>query len=426
METEPFQHRGIKGRIVREISRPLASRREWMLLIVLTFVILFARYVPAWNAIWDFDVYLDASKSMLEGRSPYVPEDASTPDKPYIGLPYLYSPLFARLVTPLTLMDPMWSGFVWVILKCVCLLVCVLLVVRLIGVPFTIGSGGAVLFLILFYQPIGLDMGSGNVAIFEITVILGGLKAWRVGRPTLGGFLLVLPLIVKPTCLLLLLYPLHRRAWKVLRGAALGMSVLAVCMLPDIKYVLDFFRFVTSPIWASFWDELAQSFYNFSAITVVNRIFGETYFVDPIISIPWLPAVLAPLAPVLILTCAAWAIARSEKRRIHSELDPEILSLVLLTAILLPPRLAGYTLAWTFFSVVALIKMTAERKDYLTGLLTLLGFTLVQLDIEPQHVSPGISQLLIDHYFFGLLFLFCANLRAVTSSPRQKETSSTH
>ncbi len=400
-------------RFIRELCRPLTSKRELTLLIFLAIVILFARYVPAWNAIWDFDVYIDASKAMMEGRSPYVPEDASRPDAPYIGLPYLYSPLFARLITPLALLDPMWAGLVWVILKCLSLLLCIFLVILLIDVPISIGSVGSILFLLLVYQPLGLDMGSGNVAVFEITGILGGFAAWRKGRTLLAGFLFILPLMVKPTCLLLLLYPLHRRAWDVLRGTAVGLAVLIIGSLPDIHYVLDLFQFLRGPIWASFWDELSQSFYNFSAVTVIQRIFGETYFVGPVISMEWLPPFLIPFFVVSIFLCSVWAIARSENECIHGELAPEILSLVLLTAILLPPRLAGYTLTWTFFPVVALIKSTAERKGFVIGLLTLLGLAVIQIDVEPQHVSPGIAQLLIDHYFFGVLFLYCANVRAV-------------
>ena len=53
------------------------------------------------------------------------------------------------------------------------------------------------------------------------------------------------------------------------------------------------------------------------------------------------------------------------------------------------------------------------RSDFVIGLLTLLGFAVIQIDVEPQHVSSGIAQLLIDHYFFGLLFLYCANIRGV-------------
>ena len=396
---------------IAEICRPVPTGRQRFLLIVLGLVALFSRYVPAWNAVWDYSVYYKASREMFEGKSPYVQPEFSTMEKPYIGLPYLYSPVFARLLTPLALLNYMWSSLVWVIIKCLSLEACIFLIMRLLSLPFSAGAFAILHLLVLVYQPVGLDVGSGNVATLEIMTILGGLVAWRANRPTLGGFLLALPIIVKPTCLLILLYALHRRAWGVLRGAGLAVLCVGLCTAADWRYTVDLVQFLRSPLWARFWDELVQSYYNFSAVTVIQRTFGETYFTQPIVWLPWLPPILIPLATISIFVLTARAIARSEGRDASHVLDPSILSLVLLTALLLPPRLAGYSLVWTLLPLASLAHRTIASRDWLVGLLTVVGFVLIQIHVEPQHTGPGLSQLLIDHYFFGLLFLYAANTR---------------
>jgi hypothetical protein len=460
-------------RLREAIWSPVPTRRLRFLLVLLGLAVLFSRYVPAWNALWDYSVYYEASRNMLEGESPYVHPDLLTSEESSLGLPYLYSPVFARLLTPLALVNYMWSGLLWVILKCLCLEACVFLVIGLLGIPFSGGAFAILHFLVLVYEPVGLDVGSGNVATLETTVILGGLLAWRVHRPILGGFLLPLPIIFKPTCLLILLYALHRRAWDVFRGAGLAVIFVGLCTIPDWRYAVDLLQLLRSPVWARFWDELVQSFYNFSAVTVVYRVFDQTYFTEPIIRMPWLPPILGPLVPISIFILTAWAIARSEgsRRRACEEelnaigtrennalpisggrgsrratkgfmsgspggspsrsddaeaairgadsnnkpllLDHSILSLVLLTTLLLPPRLAGYSLVWTLLPLGSLTQKAIIKRDWILGFLTIIGFALIQMHVEPQHVKRGLSQLWIDHYFWGLLFLYAGNITAV-------------
>ncbi|HQP97082.1 MAG TPA: hypothetical protein PLY86_01390, partial [bacterium] len=156
-----------------------------------------------------------------------------------------------------------------------------------------------------------------------------------------------------------------------------------------------------------------QGYYNLSAVTVLQHIFGQTYIMEPILPISWIPPFFSPLFAIVVIVLTAWAIARAEQRLDCSPLDHSILSLVLLTALLLPPRLAGYSLAWTIFPLVSLACLFMTCRDRILGLLLVVGFALIQLHVRPSHVPPGIAQLLIDHCFFGLLFLYAASLRAV-------------
>lgn len=398
--------------LILAFCRPVTGGRR-ALLVSLGFVLLFACYVTEWNAQWDFEVYQRASLALLHGENPYPVESPDSPSPP-AKLPYLYSPLFARLVTPIVLLGVVRSKLVWVILKCLALIACAVLTICLVEIPFSVGSFGILVLFMTVYQPIGFDISAGNVALFESGAILAGLYAWKRKRPVLAGFLLTLPAMVKATCLLVLLYPFHRRDWRVLRGVASAIVMLAVLSLPDRRHLMEMLQFLRGPIWVNYWDDLVQGYYNLSAVTVIQHIFGQTYILEPILPIPWVPPFFAPLFPIVVIVLTAWAIAQAEKRRDLSPYDHSILSLVLLTALLLPPRLAGYSLAWTLFPIVSLACRFMACRDKIIGLLLVIGFALIQLHVRPSHVPPGIAQLVIDHCFFGLLFLYAATVRAVS------------
>ena len=401
----------IWNNLIVALCRPVTG--WWRVpLLSLGFVLLFACYVTEWHAQWDFEVYRRASLAILHGENPYPVEGPDSP-VPLAQLPYLYSPLFARLVTPIVLLEPVWSKLTWLVLKCLALLACAVLTIRLVEIPLSVGSFGTLILFMTVYQPIGFDISAGNVALFEIAAILAGLYAWKGKRPVLAGFLLTLPAMVKATCLLVLLYPFHRRDWRILRGAVWATAALVVLSLPDWRHLMEMVQFLRGPIWVDYWDDLAQGYYNLSAVTVLQHIFGQTYIMEPILPISWIPPFFSPLFAIVVIVLTAWAIARAEQRLDCSPLDHSILSLVLLTALLLPPRLAGYSLAWTIFPLVSLACLFMTCRDRILGLLLVVGFALIQLHVRPSHVPPGIAQLLIDHCFFGLLFLYAASLRAV-------------
>lgn len=386
-----------------------------MVAFILGFTLLFLCYSDSVRRQWDFAVYYLASAAIRSGENPYDSDTlmaiSQTVDGVgYGGLGYLYPPHLARLLYPLSHGSYFLASFIWMVLKCFALefslfLILSLLKIRIHPLSLLLIHGAAML-----YRPIGLDMSAGNIAIFESVLILGALAAWTKKKYGVSAFLLILGGSLKGSSLLLALYPLHLRDKPFLRALIITALGFSAVLLIDYPVLIECFRFFQSPKWKLLWDEQVQSFYNCSSTTVILRTFSDTYFAEPLWPAPYLSLILIPLFPITVFAAACYGIYRHNRADNADRLSGVVLGLLLCTVLLLPPRLAGYTLALTFMPVVCLVTRSIAEKRWFVLTLMGLGLGLIQCSIPPNHVPAGITQLLIDKDFFGLLLIFISLL----------------
>ncbi len=402
------------------------SHFQQIIMFMVGFGILFLAYSDAVRRQWDFAVYYLAAKGVWEEINIYNSDQmmayADTIDGVgYAGLPFLYPPLVARLLFPFGWLDYFNAAFMWMVLKCLALEFSIFMILKLIRLNRSVISLTLVHLGAIFFQPIGLDFNSGNVAIFELTFLLSFFYFWREKQYFISGISILLSSLMKIYPILLVLYPLHLRDRRFLW--ALSISVLSVASLQlldfqDLQRYLVFFR---SPFLKLMWDEQVQSFYNCSYMTVILRNFSATYFAIPLYESPILVSLLIPMFPILIFATMAFVIWMRQKDMNFKPLNPGIISFLLCGVLLLTPRLAGYTLAWTFFSVVFLVCHSLKKTLYLPLIIALIGIVLFQLYLPPQHIPSGVMQLLVDKEFFALLCLFIANVIVVLRDKQSNE-----
>ncbi|MFB3787286.1 MAG: glycosyltransferase family 87 protein [bacterium] len=375
------------------------------------FGVLFLAFGDCIKRQWDFPVYYLATRALWNGDNPYEPARLSALAQTvegagYGGLPYLYPPYLARILTPLALLPFFPAAFAWLAIKCAALEATIFLALFLARIRIHPVSLAVCHFAAIYYRPIALDFNAGNIAILESALILGALAAWRRARTGTASLLFALGGTLKGSSLLLALYPLHLRDKTFLRALAAAFLGLSLVFLLDYKATGEMIHFYRGPQWQALWDEQVQSFYNCSSTTVILRTFSDTYFAEPLLRSPLLTNILVPLFPLWVFAAMAYAIHNRQKRAEFDPCDGRILALLLLGTLLIPPRLAGYTLAWTFFPLVQIL--WAAYRESRTGslLLALIGLVLIQLNWPPNHIPPGITQLFIDKDFFGLLCLF--------------------
>lgn len=375
------------------------------------FGVLFLVFSDCVKRQWDFPVYYLAARALWNGENPYDPARLSALAQTvegagYGGLPYLYPPYLARILTPLAWLPYFPAAFTWLAIKCAALeatlfLALFLARIRIHPVSLAVGHIG-----VFFYRPIALDFNAGNIAILEAALVLGALAAWSRARTGSASALFALGGTLKGSFLLLALYPLHLRDKPFLRALTAAFLGLSLVFLLDYKATGEMLHFYRGPQWQALWDEQVQSFYNCSSTTVILRTFSDTYFAEPLIRSPLLTTILIPLFPLSVFAALAYAIHTRQKREGFDPFDGRILALLVLGTLLIPPRLAGYTLAWTFFPLVQIL-WAAYRESRTGPLVTaLLGVVLLQMNWPPNHIPPGITQLFIDKDFFGLLCLF--------------------
>lgn len=382
---------------------------------ILGFAILFWRYSLLALLQWDFGVYYLAAFAYHSGGNPYDPGTlsvigASMDGVQYHGLPFLYPPVILHFFRLFTLVDIHTAAFVWLLLKCAALLGSIFLILRISGAGVTPLSLFCAYLFALYYRPIGLDFSAGNVAIFESTIILAGLLAWMQGRHALWGVGVGLAGAMKAAPLLLALEPLHRRDSLFFAGLLSVVVVTGLVMLLDYPTLLHYWQFIRGPIWENHWDEQAQSIYNLSSLSFVLRTFSGTYFFEPLYESPLMVSILVPGIPLAVVLSLFWAIRQRDANETNNPADPSLMSAMIVALLLIPPRLADYTLVWAFLPIFhGLWRWSAERR-WLPLLLLVIGAILIHWDYPPSRVGAGWAQLLADKNLFGLLFIYTAYL----------------
>ena len=397
--------------VISFLIQPLSSLDK-AIAFCIGYGILFFAYNDCVNRQWDFPVYYLAAHSIADHQNPYDPAilksiSDSREEVGYGGgLPYLYPPHIARLLFPLKTMNFFTASFIWMAAKCAALEAILFLSLVLMKIPIHPVSLIATHIIAVFYRPAAIDFNAGNIATFEAALIVAGLTAWSLKRYAYAGFFTALGCSFKGTPFLITLYPLHLRDIRYIIALIISGVLLGFVILYDWQALIQCLTFYRSPEWEQIWDEQVQSFYNCSSTTVILRTFSQTYFADPLWEAPVLANILIPLFPITIFGIIAYTIQRKNNDPSLDKTDGALLSMILCGVLLLPPRLAGYTLVWTLFPFLQIITHSIQRKSYIALFAVIIGFVLIQLNLPPNHIPSGILQLFIDKDFFGLLLFF--------------------
>jgi hypothetical protein len=182
-----------------------------------------AGHTAAWA--YDFNAYYDAALRLLHTGSAYQAETLSGPFRPGPGGLYLYSPLPALLLVPLTALTPDAAMFAWVALRVALLaLACAVMPVPRHIRLVLLGVAG-------LSAPVLHDLDLGNVSLL---VTLLSAVVWRwVDRP-IGAVALAVSMTVRPTMALVAGWWLVRRRWLVLGWAIAAGVLLVLASLPFV------------------------------------------------------------------------------------------------------------------------------------------------------------------------------------------------
>jgi hypothetical protein len=147
---------------------------------------------------------------------------------------YPNPPIMALLLKPLAQLPPLVGALSWFYLKVLMALVALHWFFRIVespGRPFP--PWAKALATLLSLRPIMGDLTHGNVNLFILFLVVGGLYAFWHGRDVLAGLLIGLSIACKVTPALFVPYFLWKRAWRTLGGCAAGL-VLFLVIVPGL------------------------------------------------------------------------------------------------------------------------------------------------------------------------------------------------
>ena len=266
-------------------------------LILAIFLGLFIQYqfrAPKRN-FSDYRVYYDTGKNILNGRDIYMRHSNEI-------TPFKYSPFFAVLISPLSLVDQRTSASLFFILN--------LLFLSLIfwfcrKILFFKKLGFREEFLVLFitavlsFRFILHCLSSGQVGLFILSLLLWGIFLVNKDKLFWGAFLIAGSIMIKYMPIIFVAYFFFRKKYKIV-GLILA-SLLIYISIPalflglakNVKYFMSWLPYIASTSLDggsitdlennSLWMLVSRLFYNLppsvSIITVVGIFLGLFYLI---------------------------------------------------------------------------------------------------------------------------------------------------
>jgi len=169
----------------------------------------------------DFEAYHAGARAVLKGD--LVPAYSSAPR------PYMYPPTLAVLIAPLGAVSRSAVVPIWTAASLAFLLWAYRRARRALGPE--IQELDLFMGFLLTFRVYESDFSNGNVNTIVISIIILGFARARSGREASGGGLLGLAAALKVTPLLLLLWMVVQRRWRMARGFVAGL-ILAGVLLP--------------------------------------------------------------------------------------------------------------------------------------------------------------------------------------------------
>jgi alpha-1,2-mannosyltransferase len=194
----------------------LSRRHGFLLLLLCLFMGLSVAYFR--------EKVVDNRSAVLRWQNQILQMEAG--DDPYERYNYPNPPIMAILLTPLAHLPPAAFALAWFYLKVVMALSCFYWVIRMLDSrerPFPRWARNLAVALSL--TPIVNDLTHGNVNLFILFTIVGGLYSFHRNRNVVGGLMLALGAACKVTPVLFVPYFLWKRAWRMLAATLVGLFV---------------------------------------------------------------------------------------------------------------------------------------------------------------------------------------------------------
>ncbi len=185
----------------------------------------------------DFYVYYLAAEALKRGWNVYELDFstwqslATQMDVPHHSFPYLYSPLTALIVRPLTLLPPRPAFAVWSGLNVLLLFASGLLLSRLIARQWV---SPLVFIALAGYVPALTTVYAGQVNFLVLLSVSAYLYALRRKKPTCAGLALAAGILVKPIPLPLAFHALWRARYRLFLSVLVGLILLILLTLPGV------------------------------------------------------------------------------------------------------------------------------------------------------------------------------------------------
>ncbi len=367
------------------------------------------RPVPAIHPV-DFNVYYTASLLVHEGNAAQLYTGADTGADPqkaiaaagtpiyraarsqglsFVGL-YVYPPLLADLLLPLTAVGLKAATQIWLVANGTFILFTALLLVKLLKIPLLDAKGGLILLSLLCFTPVLQCLVDGQITIFLLLLWVAGLVLYQEDRLYAAGAVFALATAIKLTPALVLVPFLIWRKWRLVGAFLVSLLGCALVSLwVNTPHALETYFTRVMPAMSGSIPYIT----NFSLAAATERLITllRTGFVAPY------PQALSPsaigagrAASVGTLLALVALIARTGKATGKRD-QIMVLGLLSLMAPILSPVSWFHAYAMAF---VAFVLLWRESLLDSVGTFYLIGLTAISL-LLGSAVSENLMSMLV-------------------------------
>lgn len=351
--------------------------------------------ILATSQLQDFRLYYLGAQSVLLGKNPYEQVQG-----------VIYPPISLALLTPFASLPIELAEDVWTLFSLFALFASILLLLRITKIystrNFFIVTGLAMLSF-----PVKFNLGMGQINLILLLLTCLSFYWYRKRLPVLAGSALAVAAALKLTPLILILFFLKKRQWKIVISCLVGFILLNCLglMLLGSTATLDYWQTI------------------FPAIpTVGNAIYYNQAFTG------WLARAevvdqLARINNYVVfggMLAMSWFTTRKESQPVGVELSE--LGLFMISV------LVGTGLAWQHhyvallipFIAASLFAMNSKRTQLKYLVATGLSYFLVATNIKNPLAIHGLWQhLVVSHVLIGAMILFVVTVFSLRVKTRK-------
>jgi len=391
----------------KKLSKYVKKERqaEMILLSVIGFIVVYSIIALSRLLIIadlpDFQVYYSAVTRVTDGGNPY----SLVPNQ----VPYIYPPTSLAWLLPLSILPMRVAEAGWLILSVGALMTSVVLLFKAVDQPLKWQSVLLVFGLSLLAFPTKFTLGMGQINLFLLFMISLTFYLYQTKRLGWAGLSLAIAVSIKLTPVVLLLFFLRKKEWRVLTSflvssiAILGFSIYAFGWGLTEQYWLEVFPSLPTTGNAVYYNQSLAGV--LARLEVDNQVAGAINFLVMIGLLTW-----------------SWLLIQPKRLQpLQHLLEFGLLIIVVLL-------IGG--LAWQHHLVLLLIPFLAvglpliKKKQIKSwsGVMLIVAYLLVAFNIkQPNLISFNFSPLL-SHGTLGMVVLLglVINLLKGSFSDRKK------
>lgn len=384
---------------------------QFVLLLILGYLYYQNQIVGALNNLHgnDFAHNYLAGKLLSQGENPYR-ADLLLGEAQRLGIervnPFVY-PLFIGVVfIPLSFLTYPQAQLAWFILSHLFLAAGIYLWLQ--GIPKNLRSLAGLLILggLATFFPLTRTLTAGQLNLFILLLIIGGLYGKQKGNSILAGILLGFATLIKLYPGLFLVYYLFRRDLKAFFSGVITIAAITFLMtaLFGIQPMFDYANMVKEMSYGqSVWAESAEVFHvspaNQSFHTLAAHLFTLNNETTPWFESEILAKGLSFLFSLTLVGLLIFVSIRIGKHQLIQYKEDMLFGWVLLTALMVPSLYWDHYLVFNLWIIGLLIAAWAQAQTLSPLKASLLAVLLVWMAVPCNFWSDGNRQ------GFGILWM---------------------